>query len=145
MFRTDEGGEFKVGTLVNHLKARGIKIEHSVPYKHQQNGHIERFNRTLQDKASSLHLDACLPNSWWEYAFMHASFLYNRTPVRHQKWKTPYELLNTDKPDISMQRIFGCGAYVHIPKEVRKWKFTPRGELMTFLSFTKGQKGYLFM
>jgi hypothetical protein len=42
-------------------------------------------------------------------------------------------------------QVFGCGAYVHIPSEVRKDKLSPRGELMIFLGYLDGIKGYFFM
>ena len=50
-----------------------------------------------------------------------------------------------DVPRIGHLRVFGCGAYVHIPAEVRKDKLAPRGELMIFLGYVDGVKGYLFM
>jgi hypothetical protein len=112
---------------------------------HQQNGRAERFNRTLMDKAQAMRLDACLPPSWWEFAVNTAVHLYNRTPVRRLKWRTPYELVYGEVPSIGHLRVFGCGAYVHIPADARKDKLSPRGELMIFLGYLDGVKGYLFM
>jgi hypothetical protein len=43
------------------------------------------------------------------------------------KWDTPYTLLNGEVPDVSHLKVFGCGAYVHIPKgNVRKWASTQK-------------------
>ena len=39
----------------------------------------------------------------------------------------------------------GCGAYVFIPEEVQANKLAPRAELMTFLGYTSGTKGFCFM
>ena len=142
---SDFGGEYKSHEFDNLLKNLGIKIRTSVPHIHQQNGRAERFNRTLMDKAQALRLDACLPQSWWEFAVNTATHLYNRTPVRRLKWRTPYELVYGEVPDIGHLRVFGCGAYVHIPKDVRINKLSPRGELMIFLGYPDGVKGYLFM
>ena len=97
------------------------------------------------DKAQALRLDACLPQSWWEFAVLHATYLYNRTPVRRLNWRTPYELIYGKVPNVGHLRVFGCGAYVHIPHEVRTNKLAPRSELMVFLGFQDGVKGYLFM
>jgi len=97
------------------------------------------------DKAQAMHLDACLPPSWWEFAVNAATHLYNRTPVQRLNWRTPYELVYNEVPSIGHLRVFGCGAYVHIPSEVRKDKLSPRGELMIFLGYPDGVKGYLFM
>jgi hypothetical protein len=144
-FMTDSGGEYKSKEFDELLKNSGIKTRTSVPYAHQQNGRAERFNRTLMDKAQALRFDACLPQSWWEFAILHANYLYNRTPVRRLEWRTPYEHIYGKVPNVGDLRVFGCGAYVHIPPEVRVNKLSPRGELMIFLGYPQGVKGYLFM
>ena len=41
--------------------------------------------------------------------------------------------------------VFGCGAYVFLPEEVCVNKLNPKSELMTFLGYPQGTKGYLFM
>ena len=48
-------------------------------------------------------------------------------------------------PDISHLRVFGCGAYVHIPKEMCSNVLFPKSELMVYLGHTKGIKAYTFM
>ncbi len=145
MLISDFGGEYKSKDFEQFLKDNGIQSRNSVPHVHQQNGRAERFNRTLMDKAQAMRLDACLPLSWWEFAVNTAVHLYNRTPVRRLNWRTPYELVYNKVPSIGHLRVFGCGAYIHIPAEVRKDKLAPRGELMIFLGYTDGVKGYLFM
>ena len=142
---SDFGGEYKSKDFDEFLKSSGIQTRTSVPYMHQQNGRAERFNRTLMDKAQALRLEACLPQSWWEFAVLHATFLYNRTPIRRLNWCTPFELIYGVVPDVEHLRVFGCGAYVHIPQDVRVNKLSPRGELMVFLGYPQGVKGYLFM
>ena len=142
---SDFGGEYKSKAFDDFLKLHGIQVRSSVPHMHQQNGRAERFNRTLMDKAQAMRLDACFPPSWWEFAVNTAVHLYNRTPVHRLKWRTPYELVYGEVPSIKHLRVFGCGAYVHIPAEARKDKLSPRGELMIFLGYPEGVKGYLFM
>ena len=85
---------------------------------HQQNGRAECLNRTLIEKAQALHFEACLPQSYWEFSVEFAVHVYNRTPAKHIAWRTPFEVLNGTKPDISHLRVFGCGAYVYIPDDV---------------------------
>ena len=141
----DEGGEFKGMGLKDLFADLGIKILRSVPHMHQQNGRAERFIRTIMDKAQAIRFDACIPPSWWEFTVLHAVHLYNRTPIRRLEYKTPYELLKHEKPDVSYFRVFGCGAYVFLPEEVRTNKLAPKSELMTFIGYADGVKGYLFM
>ena len=112
---------------------------------HQQNGHAERFICTVMDKAQAMCLDACLPQNWWEFTVDCATHVYNRTPIQHHDWKTPFENLKCIKPDVTHLHVFGCGAYVFLPEEVRVNKLNPKSELMTFLGYPQGTKGYLFM
>jgi len=90
------------------------------------------------DKAQAMHLEACLPDSWWEFAIEHAVHCYNRTPVRCLNWRTPFELLNRSAPSISHLRVFGCGAYVYLLQDMRKDKLAPKLELMIYLGIAEG-------
>jgi len=49
------------------------------------------------------------------------------------------------KPDLSELRVFGCGAYVFLPEEVRANKLAPRSELMTYIGYETGVKGWRFV
>src|SRR6266404_1305046 len=123
---SDAGGEYKSDAFLRTLKDDGITVLQSVPYVSQQNGRAERFMRTIMDKAQAMRLEACLPQNQWEFAVAHATHCYNRTPMNRLKWHTPYELLNNEIPDISHLRVFGCGAYVHIPEARRLNKLSPK-------------------
>ena len=142
---SDAGGEYKFDEFICTLKDSGIKILQSIPHTPQQNGCTECFMRTCMDKAQALHLDACFPESWWEFAVEHAIHCYNRTPIRCLKWRTPYEALNGTAPDISHLQVFGCAAYVYIPADTCQNKFAPKSELMAYLGATEGIKGHRFM
>ena len=41
--------------------------------------------------------------------------------------------------------MFGCEAYIFLPEEVKVNKLAPKSELMTFIGYSDGVKGYLFM
>ena len=76
---SDAGGEYKSDAFLKHFKDAGIKVLQSAPHTPQQNGPAERFMRTIMDKAPALRLEACAPQSWWEFAVLHALHCYNRT------------------------------------------------------------------
>ena len=78
----DTGGEFKSDELRTFLKELSIDILTSVPHMHQQNGHAERFIRTIVEKAQAICLEACIPQNWWEFAVNYAVHVYNRTPLK---------------------------------------------------------------
>ena len=142
---SDGGGEYKSKAFDALLKDKGIEILQSVPHQPQQNGRAERLMRTLSDKAEAMRFDACLPQSWWEFAIEHAVHVYNRTPLRRLKWRTPYEVLNGEAPSIKHLRVFGCGAYVHLPPAVRTNKLSPKSELMVYIGVAPGGHGFRFM
>jgi hypothetical protein len=102
---------------------------------HQQNSHAERFIRTIMDKAQAIQCHTCIPQSWWEFTVAHAVHLYNRTPVQRIDYKMPHGMLKLQRPDVSYFRVFGCGAYVFLPEEVRQNKLTPKSELMTLIGY----------
>ena len=104
----DAGDEFKSQEFTIFLQELGINILTSVPHMHQQNGHAERFIRTVMDKAQAMRLDACLPQNWWEFAVDCATHVYNHTPIQHHDWKTPFENLKHIKPDVMSMFLDDC-------------------------------------
>jgi hypothetical protein len=75
----------------------------------------------------------------------HAVHLYNWTLLAQIKWTTPFEIQTGEKPDLTDLKVFSCGAYVYLPEEKGHNKLAPRSELMTYLRYEAGTKGYLFM
>jgi hypothetical protein len=49
-----------------------------------------------------------------------AAYLLNRSPVKKLNWKTPYELIMKEKPDISHVVPFYSKGFYHLTKEERK-------------------------
>ena len=141
----DTGREYKSTAFIKMLKDKGIEILQSVPHAHQQNSRAERIIRTLVEKAQAMRLQACLPQSWWEFVLDHATHVYNRMPIRGLSWKTPYEMVNNERPTVDHLQVLGSGAYVFFPAEIRTDKLTPRSELMTYLENAPGVKGWIFM
>ena len=95
---SDAGGEYKSKVFDKLLLDNGICVFQSAPHTPQQNGRAEQLMCTLNEKSESMHHDACLPDSWWEFSFAHATHIYNQTPLRWHNWQTPYELLNKEVP-----------------------------------------------
>jgi hypothetical protein len=65
--------------------------------------------------------------------------------IMRYNWKMPFENLEHTKFDVTHLRVFRCGAYVFLPEEVHHNKLNPKSELMTFIGYPQGIKGYLFM
>jgi transposase InsO family protein len=119
-FRCDNGkAEYDNAAFQSFLGESGITYEPSAPYTQNQNGVSERMNRTIMEKARTMLLEACLPESFWAEAVNTAVYLHNRSPTRSLKELTPYEAWNGTKPDLSHLKVFGCDAYLHVPDEKR--------------------------
>ena len=81
-FQINAGGEFKSQELTEFLKGLSVNILTSVLHMHQQNDHVECFIRTIMEKAQTIHLESCLPQSWWEFSVDCAIHIYNCTPIK---------------------------------------------------------------
>ena len=51
---TDNGGQFKSKEFVKFCRERGIRREYTAPHSPEQNGIIERMNRTIQERIVSM-------------------------------------------------------------------------------------------
>ena len=143
---SDAGGEYKSELFDRALLKKGVKIYQSAPRTPMQNGHAERLGHTLMDKSESMHHQACIPDSWWEFAFTHTTHIYNRTLVARLKWRTPHEMLKGEMPIIDHLCVFGCGAFIYLPATARANKMAPKSELMTYIGVAPGnERNFLFM
>lgn len=66
--QSDNGKEFCNGEFDAFLKAQGIRRRITVPYTPQQNGVVERKNRTLVEMARCMLFEAKLAPSFWAEA-----------------------------------------------------------------------------
>jgi transposase InsO family protein len=76
--RSDNGSEFKNLQVEEFLEEEGIKHEFSAPYTPQQNGVVERKNRTLIDMARTMLGEFKTPERFWSEAMNTACHTINR-------------------------------------------------------------------
>jgi transposase InsO family protein len=60
--KTDNGGQFESLQFEDFCKEAGIKRQLTVPYNPQQNGVVERKNRTICEAAKAMMFDQDLSN-----------------------------------------------------------------------------------
>ena len=63
--RTDNGGEFCSAEFEQFYKEQGIERHKTTPYTPQQNGVVERMNKTLMEKARSMLSGGSLEQRFW--------------------------------------------------------------------------------
>nr|GFB29787.1 hypothetical protein [Tanacetum cinerariifolium] len=110
--RTDNGMEFKNETLAKFFDEVGITQQFSAARTPQQNGVVERRNRTLVEATRTILTFANLPSFLWAEAIASACFTQNRSIIHKRFDKTPFEPINKRKPNIKFFRVFGCRCYL---------------------------------
>jgi transposase InsO family protein len=75
--RSDNGTEFKNTGLDDYLDELGITHELSAPYTPQQNGVVERKNRTLVEMARTMLDESKTPRHFWPEAIDTACHIIN--------------------------------------------------------------------
>ncbi|GJQ93568.1 zinc finger, CCHC-type containing protein [Tanacetum coccineum] len=78
MLRTDRGGEFTSNEFTKYCKENGIARQLTAPYSPQQNGVVERRNRTVLSTTRSMMKAMKLPLNFWAEAVKHAIYILNR-------------------------------------------------------------------
>ncbi|GJS67122.1 retrovirus-related pol polyprotein from transposon TNT 1-94 [Tanacetum coccineum] len=109
--RTDNGTEFVNQTLREYYEKIDISHETSVARSPQQNGVVERRNRTLIEAARTMLIYAKAPLFLWAEAVATTCYTQNRSIIRLRHDKTPYELLHDKPPDLSFFHVFGALCY----------------------------------
>ncbi|GJZ55934.1 retrovirus-related pol polyprotein from transposon TNT 1-94 [Tanacetum coccineum] len=109
--RTDNGTEFVNQVMSKYYEGEGIFHQKSVPRTPQQNGVVERRNRTLVEAVRTMLIFSKAPMFLWAEAVATACYTQNRSLIHTCHNKTPYELVHDKKPDLTFFRVFGALCY----------------------------------
>jgi hypothetical protein len=139
--RSDSGSEFKNLQVEEFLEEEGIKHEFSTPYTPQQNGVVERKNRTLIDMARTMLGEYKMPEQFWSEDVNTACHAINWLYLHRLLKKTSYELLTGNKPNFSYFRVFGSKCYILV-KKGRHSKFAPKAVEGFLLGYDSNTKAY---
>ncbi|GJX84098.1 retrovirus-related pol polyprotein from transposon TNT 1-94 [Tanacetum coccineum] len=125
--RTDKGTEFLNKTLHAYFAKEGIRHETSTARTPEQNGVVERRNRTLVEAARTMLSAAKVPLFFWAEAIATACFTQNRSLVIPRHEKTPYHIINARKPSVKFFHIFGSLAHLRDGENLDKMKEKAKG------------------
>ncbi|GKE65414.1 retrovirus-related pol polyprotein from transposon TNT 1-94 [Tanacetum coccineum] len=139
--RTDNGTKFVNQTLRSYYKDVGISHETSVARTPQQNGVVERRNRTLVEAARTMLIFAKAPLFLWAEAVATTCYTQNRSLIRLHHGKTPYELLHDKKPDLSYLYVFGALCYPTNDNE-DLGKLKTKADIGIFIRYAPVKKAY---
>ncbi|GJU20488.1 zinc finger, CCHC-type containing protein [Tanacetum coccineum] len=141
MFRTDRGGEFNSNEFTRYCKENGIARQLTAPYSPQQNGVVERRNRTIMSTTRCMMKATEMPQDFWAEAVRHAIYILNSVPTKALEDITPYEAIKGKKPNLKDLRVFGCIAYAKVPSQ-HLTKLDDRSIRMVYLGNEHGSKAY---
>ncbi|KAK2382406.1 putative mitochondrial protein [Trifolium repens] len=139
--RSDHGGEFENEPIATFCEDHGIVHEFSAPRTPQQNGVVERKNRSLQEMARTMMHETKLAKHFWAEAVNTACYIQNRIYIRPILNKTTYELFKGRKPNISYFHQFGCTCYI-LNNKAYKRKFDAKACKGIFIGYSERSKAY---
>ncbi|GJZ85822.1 retrovirus-related pol polyprotein from transposon TNT 1-94, partial [Tanacetum coccineum] len=90
----------------------GIEHQMLVAQTPEQNGVVERWNRTLVEAARTMLSTAKVLLYFWAEAIATTCFTQNRLLVIPQHEKIPYHIINGWKPSVKFFHIFGSLYYI---------------------------------
>nr|GEU89468.1 hypothetical protein [Tanacetum cinerariifolium] len=125
----------------NRTEEVGISHETSVARSPQQNGVIERRNRTLIEAARTMLIHAQALLFLWAEAVATACYTQNRSIIRLHHGKTPYELLHNKLHDLSFLHVFGALFYPTNDSE-NLGKLQPKADIGIFIGYAPTKKSF---
>ncbi|KAK2417316.1 putative mitochondrial protein [Trifolium repens] len=139
--RSDHGREFENSKFDDFCATEGIKHEYSSPITPQQNGIVERKNRTIQESARVMLHAKNVPYHFWAEAMNTACYVHNRVTLRKGTTSTLYELWKDRKPTVKHFHIFGSECFILADREPRR-KLDPKSEKGLFLGYSTNSRAY---
>lgn len=133
MIVTDNGTEFLNSNLKIFLLNEGIIHETTAIYTPEQNGTVERANRTIIEGMRTLLSDSKLQQELWAEAANTVVYATNRLIGPRHDSKTRFELYWNRKPNVANLRKFGSTAIIQIAKAKRQNKLSIKGTKVRFV------------
>ncbi|GKA28333.1 retrovirus-related pol polyprotein from transposon TNT 1-94 [Tanacetum coccineum] len=134
--------KFLNNTLHSFFKEEGIEHQTSTPRTPEQNGVVERRNRTLVKAARTMLSASKLPLFFWVEAITTACYTQNRSSIIPAHEKTAYHIIYDRKPSIRHLYIFGCTCYLTRDGENLD-KMKEKGDSCILVGYSTQSKGYI--
>jgi hypothetical protein len=139
--RSDRGGEFISWKFKEFCDKHGIKREYTIPRNPQQNGVVERQNRSVQQMARSMMNERNISQTYWVEEIHTVVHILNKAHLKPHSGKTPYELWFGRPASIKHFKVFGSKCYIKNNDE-NIGKYDDRDDEGIFLGYATNSKGY---
>ena len=110
--RFDRGGEFTSKEFFDFSEEHGIRREFSTAKTPQQNGVLERMNRTVKQMARAMLDESGTPATFWGQAAFAVVVILNKTNIRVNSTQTPHDLWYGETHSVKHFKIFGSKCYI---------------------------------
>ncbi|KAI3669337.1 hypothetical protein L6452_40570 [Arctium lappa] len=141
LLHMDLCGLMRTQSLGGKKYSVGISHQYSAARTPQQNGVVERRNRTLVEAAQTMLNQSDLPLFLWAEAVSTACHTQNRSMIHRQFQKTPYALINNRTPTIKNFHVFGCKSFILNDRENLN-KFSAKADEGIFIGYSSTSTAY---
>ncbi|GKE89889.1 integrase, catalytic region, zinc finger, CCHC-type containing protein, partial [Tanacetum coccineum] len=119
------------------------EIEHqmSTAQTPEQNDFVKRQNRTLVEAAQIMLSAAKVPLYFWAEAIATTCFTQNHSLVIPRHEKTPYHIINGQKPSVKFFHIFGSLCYI-IKEGENLDNMKEKGDACIFVGYSTQSRAY---
>jgi hypothetical protein len=122
VLQSDSESDFNSADVNNFCIKHLIDQQYSAPYKHGQNGSIERRIGILQDLVRTMMLQYAVPPSLLEDCITYSCYIMNNFHIQKNRSVSATEEVTTNIPDFSRVVPFYSKGFAHISQEERKGK-----------------------
>ena len=130
---SDNSIEFKNSIMKYFCNEKGITHTFSAPRTPQQNGVIERKNRTLIEATRTMLKESKLSTYFWVEAINTACYTQNISIVN--QGKTHYQLMKNKNPTINFFHVFWCKCFVLKNQGENPGKFEGKADEAIFVGY----------
>ncbi|GJV28242.1 retrovirus-related pol polyprotein from transposon TNT 1-94 [Tanacetum coccineum] len=139
--RTDNGTKFVNQTLREFYENVGISHQTSIARTPQQNGVVKRRNRTLVEAARTMLIFSKAPLFLWAEAINTTRYTQNHSLICLRYNKTPYELMQDKKLDLSFFHVFGALCYPTNDND-DMGKLNAKADIGIFVGYAPAKKAF---
>lgn len=118
----------------------GIRRHLSAPRSPQQNGVVERKNRTILDVTSIVLIEGNILNIYQSEAISTTVYTFNGVHIKGDTGKTSYELQFGHVPTVKYFKVFGRKCYIKRDEDIGN--FDARSDECIFLRYSTKSKTY---
>ena len=118
------------------MRTHIIDGHQSEPYQQHQNP-VERHIQDIKRYANYVLNGSGAPAESWVYVIRYVVYIMNRTASNNLNWRTPYEKLHGQTPDISIMTKFRFWEPVLVHNHITSFPSTSDKILVRFVGFSE--------